>query len=101
MNERREVPPRHQPLPLAGLRVVDCTVGRGELAGRLLGDLGAETVKVEPPAGSPARSLAPVRQGVSLAWAVRNAGKLGAALDLGTEDDGERLHTLLDHADVL
>jgi crotonobetainyl-CoA:carnitine CoA-transferase CaiB-like acyl-CoA transferase len=89
------------PLPLTGLRVVDCTVGRGELAGRYLADLGAETVKVEPPEGSPARSLAPVREGVSLAWAVRNAGKLGVALDLIAEGDRERLHTLLDHADVL
>ena len=89
------------PLPLSGLRVVDCTVERGELAGRYLADLGAETVKVEPPEGSPARSLAPVRDGVSLAWAVRNAGKLGIALDLTSEADRDRLHTLLDHADVL
>jgi crotonobetainyl-CoA:carnitine CoA-transferase CaiB-like acyl-CoA transferase len=89
-------------LPLAGLRVVDCTVERGELAARYLGDLGAEVVKVEPPVGSPARALAPVREGVSLAWAVRNAGKLGVALDLeGSEADRDRFHTLLDHADVL
>ena len=68
--------------PLQGLRVVDCTVERGELSARLLADLGAEVVKVEPPRGSPARALAPVRTGVSLAWAVRNAGKLGVVLDL-------------------
>ncbi len=88
-------------LPLAGLRVVDCTVERGELCGRYLADLGAEVVKVEPPGGSPARKLAPVRSGVSLAWAVRNAGKLGAVLDLETEADRERLRSLLDHSDVL
>jgi crotonobetainyl-CoA:carnitine CoA-transferase CaiB-like acyl-CoA transferase len=88
-------------LPLDGLRVVDCTVERGELAGRLLADLGAEVVKVEPPGGSPARILAPVRSGVSLAWAIRNAGKVGAALDLDAQSDRERLQTLLDHADVL
>jgi crotonobetainyl-CoA:carnitine CoA-transferase CaiB-like acyl-CoA transferase len=92
MNERR---------PLAGLRVVDCTVERGELCGRYLGDLGAEVVKVEPPGGTPARTLAPVRSGVSLAWAVRNAGKLGIVLDVDTEADRERLHVLLDHSDVL
>ena len=51
-----------QPLPLSGLRVVDCTVDRGELASRLLGDLGAEVVKVEPPGGSPA---APARAGAA------------------------------------
>jgi crotonobetainyl-CoA:carnitine CoA-transferase CaiB-like acyl-CoA transferase len=90
-----------QPLPLSGLRVVDCTVERGELASRLLGDLGAEVVKVEPPGGSPARRAAPVRRGVSLAFAIRNAGKRGVVLDLADEADVGRFHDLLDHADVL
>ncbi len=89
------------PLPLSGLRVVDCTVDRGELAGRLLGDLGADVIKVEPPGGSPARHTAPVRRGVSLAFAVRNAGKRGIVLDLGAPADVERFHDLLAHADVL
>src|SRR5947208_14179170 len=90
-----------RPLPLSGLRVVDCTVERGELTARYLGDLGAEVVKVEPPGGSPARALAPVRAGVSLAWAVRNAGKLGVVLDVGSEGDQARLDALLAHSDVL
>src|SRR3954465_11440685 len=99
-----------QPLPLSGLRVVDCTVERGELASRLLGDLGADVVKVEPPGGSPARRSAPVRRGVSLAFALRNAGKRvgvrkggkgGVVPDLGDAADVERFHELLDHADVL
>jgi crotonobetainyl-CoA:carnitine CoA-transferase CaiB-like acyl-CoA transferase len=88
-------------LPLSGLRVVDCTVERGELTARLLGDLGAEVVKVEPPGGSPARGLAPVRNGVSLAFAVRNAGKRGIVLDLAAAPDVERFSRLLEHADVL
>ena len=79
------------PLPLSGLRVVDCTVERGELAARLLGDLGADVVKVEPPGGSPARRLAPVREGVSLAFAVRNAGKRSVVLDLADVADGGAL----------
>jgi len=90
-----------QPLPLSGLRVVDCTVERGELTARLLGDLGADVVKVEPPGGSPARALAPVRKGVSLAFAVRNAGKRGVVLDLEAAADVERFHDLLAHSDVL
>ena len=87
--------------PLQGLRVVDCTAERGELSARLLADLGAEVVKVEPPRGSPARALAPVRNGVSLAWAVRNANKLGVALDLEDAGDRERFGSLLAHSDVL
>src|SRR3954452_7638931 len=79
---------------LAGIRVVDLTVDRGELCGRLLADLGAEVVKVEPPGGSPARSLAPVHDGVSLFWGLRNAGKLGVVAE------GDRLEELLAHSDV-
>ncbi len=94
-------PMSEQPLPLSGLRVVDCTVERGELTARILGDLGADVVKVEPPGGSPARTLAPVRGGVSLAFAVRNAGKRGVVLDLVRDGDGEQFHELLAHADVL
>jgi hypothetical protein len=73
--------------PLDGLRVVDLTVINGELCPRLLCDLGAEVIKVEPPEGSAARSWAPVRKGVSLSFAVNNAGKLGVALDLTNPDD--------------
>ena len=92
--------------PLAGLRVVDATRELGQLTSRLLGDLGAEVVKLEPPEGSPGRAVAPVRKGVSLAFAVRNAGKLGVALDLAGDSgpgdaDVARFHELLAHADVL
>ena len=87
--------------PLEGLRVVDLTVINGELCPRLLGDLGAEVIKVEAPEGSPARHYAPVRKGISLSFAVNNAGKLGVALDLSNAADIAKLHELLDHADVV
>jgi len=80
---------------LAGIRVVDLTVDRGELCGRLLADLGADVVKVEPPDGSPARSIAPLHGGVSLFWALRNAGKRGVVAE------GPRLEELLAHSDVV
>ena len=90
-----------QTLPLEGIRVVDLTVFNGELTARLLGDLGAEVIKIEPRAGSPARTYAPVRKGVSLSFAVNNAGKLGVALDLDDDADFAKFHELLDHTDVL
>ena len=85
------------PRPLEGIRVVDLTIERGELCARLLGDLGAEVIKVEPVAGSPARSLPPTHGDHSLFWEFRNAGKLGVAVDR----TDERLHELLACADVV
>jgi crotonobetainyl-CoA:carnitine CoA-transferase CaiB-like acyl-CoA transferase len=64
-------------LPLEGTRVLDRTVEVGELCGRLLADLGAEVVKVEPKGGSPARSMPPR----ALGWAFRNWNKVGVTDD--------------------
>ena len=41
--------------PLVGLRVIDMADERGELCGRLLADLGAEVIRVEPPGGAVSR----------------------------------------------
>ena len=41
---------------LSPYRVLDATDDRGEIAGMVLGDLGADVIRVEPPGGSPARS---------------------------------------------
>ena len=87
--------------PLHGIRVVDLTIERGELAGRLLADLGAEVLRVEPPEGSPARSMPPMVGDLSLFFTFRNAGKRGVALDLSQDPDRERLHELLAHSDVV
>ena len=64
-------------LPLDRLRVLDRTVAVGELCGRILADLGADVVKVEPAGGSPARSLGPR----GLGWAYRNWNKRGVTDD--------------------
>ena len=87
--------------PLHGVRVVDLTIERGELAGRLLADLGADVIRVEPPEGSPARSLPPLVGDHSLFFTIRNAGKRGVALDLSQDPDRVRLHELLAHSDVV
>ncbi len=87
--------------PLHGIRVVDLTIERGELAGRLLADLGAEVLRVEPPEGSPARGMHPLVGDHSLFFTFRNAGKRGVALDLSQDPDRDRLHELLAHSDVV
>ena len=88
--------------PLEGLRVVDCTVERGELTGRLLADLGAEVVKVEPPGGSPARTPRAGAHGrvAGVGGAQRRQARASCSTS-ATAADRERFHTLLDHADVL
>ena len=50
------------PAALAGIRVIDLATSRAELAGRVLADLGADVIKVEPPGGSDARASAAVSQ---------------------------------------
>jgi crotonobetainyl-CoA:carnitine CoA-transferase CaiB-like acyl-CoA transferase len=87
--------------PLAGLRVVDLADEKGELCGRLLADLGADVLRIEPPGGARSRSLPPIHQGASLGFALRNAGKRGATLDLSAAAGRARLHELLAAADVL
>ena len=87
-------------LPLAGVRVVDTAEGKGETCGRFLADLGAEVIRVEPPGGADSRRTAPLHDGRSLSFAVRNANKLGVVLDLASEDDRRRFLDLLATADI-
>jgi len=92
--------------PLAHLHVVDLTDLRGALAGRLLADLGADVLKVEPPRGDPGRLRPPFAGDVaapdrSLPFLFRNAGKRGATLDLHDAGDWRRFERLLEHADLL
>jgi crotonobetainyl-CoA:carnitine CoA-transferase CaiB-like acyl-CoA transferase len=80
-------------LPLEGVRVLDRTVEVGELCGRLLADLGADVVKVEPPGGSPARSLPPR----GLGWAYRNWNKRGVTDESALVDGADVvLHSSID-----
>lgn len=92
--------------PLQGIRVIDIATERGELAGRLLADLGAEVIKIEPPSGSPSRRMAPFRDGHeedpegSLYWAAVSLGKKSVVLDLVDEGDRKQLRQLIVGADV-
>ena len=96
------------PRALAGVRVIDLATTRAELAGRVLADLGAEVIKIEPPAGCEARRLPPFRarhpndtiEG-SLYWTSAALGKRSVVLDIESQDDREHLLGLIDGADVL
>ena len=68
--------------PLSGLRVVDLADEKGELCGRMLADLGADVIRVEPPGGARSRRMPPFPAGESLYFAYRNLGKRGMTLDL-------------------
>ena len=90
--------------PLTGIRVIDLAVDRGELGGRLLSDLGADVVMVEPPEGSPSRKLPPLDPLTpehSLFFTMRSCGKRSVVLDLGAADGRASLEALLAGADAL
>ena len=102
--------PRPAGGPLAGIRVIDAsTVLAGPYCTMLLGDLGAEVVKVEPPEGDATRGWGPPWVGPEAADGSRtaayylavNRNKRGLRLDLKTADGGEILRRLLADADVL
>lgn len=87
--------------PLKGLRVVDTTNNRGELCGRLLADLGAEVVLVEPSEGSDLRKIAPFSPtGQSLGFAWRNANKSGVSINFETQSGCDSFLKLVSTADV-
>jgi crotonobetainyl-CoA:carnitine CoA-transferase CaiB-like acyl-CoA transferase len=81
-------------LPLSTLRVLDLTEDSAEWCGRILADLGAEVIRVEPPGGSPGR-----RDRVG--FALRNANKAGVVLDLDDPAGRSALLSLAADADIL
>ncbi len=88
--------------PLEGIRVLDMADEKGELCGRLLADLGADVVRVEPLDGATSRRLPPFAPDgtSSLYFAFRNANKRGITLDPTLEAGRELLHRLLDQSDI-
>lgn len=76
---------------LAPYRVLDLTDDRGWVCGRILADLGADVIKVEPPGGDPGRRFGPFYQDIphpdrSLYFWAFNLNKRGITLNLETED---------------
>ena len=92
--------------PLEGIRVVELGVWvAGPGAAGILADWGADVVKVEPPAGDPARLFNLILGGgpddVNAVFELDNRGKRAVVLDLGSDQGREVLERLLERADVL
>ena len=89
--------------PLEGLRVIEAaTLFAGPLSGMLLGDFGAEVIKLEHPRRpDPARGHGPAKDGVGLWWKTLSRNKRLVALDLSLPDGAAVLRRLTATADVL
>lgn len=91
-----------RPLPLHDLRVVELgTMTAGPFAATLLGDFGAQVIKVEAPTGDTARYVEPLVDGTSLYWAQDARNKTCVTADLHVDADRAALLELLQDADVL
>jgi benzylsuccinate CoA-transferase BbsE subunit len=91
---------------LSCYRVLDLTDEKGFLCGRVLGDLGADVIKVEKPGGDPSRSIGPFYHDIadpekSLYWFAFNASKRSITLDIQTDDGQEVFKKLVKTADVV
>ncbi|WP_151445787.1 CaiB/BaiF CoA transferase family protein [Lacisediminimonas profundi] len=91
------------PLPLDGVRVIDLSrVLAGPLCGAMLGDMGADVIKVEDVhGGDESRTWAPQKNGESASYIVNNRNKRAIALDLKSPEGAKILRELVHGADVL
>ena len=89
--------------PLDGIRILDlCTIYSGPICASILGDQGADVVKIESPAGDFMRIPAGVqRNGVGAAFAMMNRNKRSVVLDLKTADGKAVFEKLVETADVV
>ena len=91
---------------LAGLRVLDLTDFKGHLCARLLADMGADVIKIEPPGGDSARRIGPFVDDLphrdrSLFFWFYNLNKRSLTLDLGHPEGVAVLRRLAEGADVV
>jgi crotonobetainyl-CoA:carnitine CoA-transferase CaiB-like acyl-CoA transferase len=92
----------NQTAALAGVRVIDAaTLFAGPLAATMLGDYGADVLKVEHPDGDPIRRYGAQSEGVSLWWKVLARNKRNATLNLSTAAGQQLFRTLVAEADVV
>ena len=92
--------------PLAGLRVLELADEKGQFCGKLLGDLGADVLKIEPPGGESCRRVGPFLDDVphpdrSLSFWYYNTSKRGVTLNLATAEGRALFRRLAADADVI
>lgn len=90
-------------LPLKGLKVLELgQLIAGPFATKLLGEFGADVIKIEPPGtGDPLRKWRMIEDGTSLWWHVQTRNKRSVALDLRSEDGQALVRKLATEADVV
>jgi len=88
---------------LKGVRVVEMgQLIAGPFAGKMLGEFGADVIKIEPPgSGDPLRNWRLIKDGTSVWWQVQSRNKRSIALDLRTSEGQEIARRLIKEADVL
>lgn len=88
--------------PLEGVKVIDAaTLFAGPLAATILGDFGAEVLKVEHPKGDPSRSHGYAKDGIGLWWKMLGRNKRAVTLSMSTPEGAEIFKKLARDADVV
>jgi len=99
MGEQEATP---APKPLAGVKVLDLArVFAGPVCGRILSDLGADVVKIEPPEGDVTRLWGRKAAGLSTYYVQQNAGKQNICVDLRQAGGPELIKNLVGQADIV
>lgn len=86
---------------MASLRVLDVGGAESDGVGRLLADLGADVLKIEPPGGAADRTAGPTVLGAGIQFALSNANKRCATLDAADAGDRDRFIDLAGGADIV
>ena len=90
------------PGALDGIKVIDAaTLFAGPLAAMLLGDFGAEVIKVEHPKGDPVRNHGYKKDGINLWWKMVSRNKRAITLNLSHAEGQRMMRALAEQADVL
>jgi len=97
---------RDEATMLNPFRVLDLTDEKGFYCGKVLGDLGADVIKIEPLGGDPARNIGPFYKDIahpekSLYWWAYNTSKRGITLNIESSDGRKIFKKLVKTADVV